>query len=256
MVINTKEHSDKRPAKQGAGEVIREPNKIGACTPYDFESKNLTAYGGLLPGSDYAGETRIPAIDRRDADGEAGHAGHVPVSVRAGHGVGGVRRLFPAASPALSGTGADVDGHPEGVASAAAMYLLAVSGSAASGRGAATAGSAAADAGTSVGSGPRPTGGGDAGHRHDRAHLVRPADGRAQELQPPEQGQEERPTDPDVYGGDAGGPQRRGAQRRSTHGRAERPASGKCVRGPAAAGTDHLCSRRLGLLLCGRGERL
>ncbi len=49
MVINTKEHSDKRPAQQGAGEVIREPNKIGACTPYDFESKNLTAYGGLLP---------------------------------------------------------------------------------------------------------------------------------------------------------------------------------------------------------------
>jgi len=49
MVINTKEHSDKRPAKQGAGEVIGEPNKIGASTPYDFEGKNLTAYGGLLP---------------------------------------------------------------------------------------------------------------------------------------------------------------------------------------------------------------
>src|SRR5258707_1524746 len=49
MVINTKEHSDKRPAQQGAGEVIREPNKIGACTAYGFESKNLTAYGGLLP---------------------------------------------------------------------------------------------------------------------------------------------------------------------------------------------------------------
>jgi hypothetical protein len=28
---------------------MREPNKIGASTPYDFESKNLTAYGGLLP---------------------------------------------------------------------------------------------------------------------------------------------------------------------------------------------------------------
>jgi len=48
-VINTKEHSDKEPAKQGAEEVIREPNKIGASTPYDFEGKNLTAYGGLLP---------------------------------------------------------------------------------------------------------------------------------------------------------------------------------------------------------------
>src|SRR6202022_1727980 len=29
--------------------VIPEPNKIGASTPYDFEARNLTAYGGLLP---------------------------------------------------------------------------------------------------------------------------------------------------------------------------------------------------------------
>jgi hypothetical protein len=48
-VINTREHSEKRPANQGPGEVIRDPNKIGASTPYDFEGKNLTAYGGLLP---------------------------------------------------------------------------------------------------------------------------------------------------------------------------------------------------------------
>ena len=46
---NKKQHSDKKPAKQGAEEVIAEPNRIGALTPYDFESKNLTAYGGLLP---------------------------------------------------------------------------------------------------------------------------------------------------------------------------------------------------------------
>src|ERR1022692_4758732 len=49
MVINRKEHSDKKPAKQGAEAVIPEPNKIGASTPYVFEAKNLTAYGGLLP---------------------------------------------------------------------------------------------------------------------------------------------------------------------------------------------------------------
>jgi hypothetical protein len=49
MVINKTEHNDKEPAKQGAGEVIGEPNRIGASTPYDFEAKNLTAYGGLLP---------------------------------------------------------------------------------------------------------------------------------------------------------------------------------------------------------------
>ena len=46
---NKREHSEKGPAKQGAQEVIAEPNKIGASTPYDFEAKNLTAYGGLLP---------------------------------------------------------------------------------------------------------------------------------------------------------------------------------------------------------------
>ncbi len=47
MVNNKKEHSDKKPATQGAEQVIAEPNKIGASTPYDFEAKNLTAYGGL-----------------------------------------------------------------------------------------------------------------------------------------------------------------------------------------------------------------
>src|SRR5271166_4308465 len=49
MVINKTEHSDSGPAKQGLGKDIGEPNKIGASTPYDFEGKNLTAYGGLLP---------------------------------------------------------------------------------------------------------------------------------------------------------------------------------------------------------------
>jgi hypothetical protein len=48
-VNNQREHSDKRSAEQGAADVIAEPNKIGASTPYDFEAKNLTAYGGLLP---------------------------------------------------------------------------------------------------------------------------------------------------------------------------------------------------------------
>src|SRR6267378_6044822 len=49
MVIDKKKHSDKNRAKQGVEEVIAEPNRIGAATPYDFEAKNLTAYGGLLP---------------------------------------------------------------------------------------------------------------------------------------------------------------------------------------------------------------
>jgi hypothetical protein len=48
-VNNKREHSVKEPATHGREEVIVEPNKIGASTRYDFEAKNLTAYGGLLP---------------------------------------------------------------------------------------------------------------------------------------------------------------------------------------------------------------
>ena len=36
-------------ARQGAQDVPPESNRIGAATPHDFEGKNPTAYGGLLP---------------------------------------------------------------------------------------------------------------------------------------------------------------------------------------------------------------
>ena len=49
MVTNRKEHTTKSPGKQGPDVVIPKPIKIGASTPYDFQSRNLTAYGGLLP---------------------------------------------------------------------------------------------------------------------------------------------------------------------------------------------------------------
>src|ERR1022692_1669382 len=49
MVTNRNKHNDKSPAKQGSGEAAPEPNKISASTPYDFNGKNLTPYGGLLP---------------------------------------------------------------------------------------------------------------------------------------------------------------------------------------------------------------
>jgi hypothetical protein len=47
--MNRKQHSDKKRGNQGVGPVSPEANKIGASTPFDFEAKNLTAYGGLLP---------------------------------------------------------------------------------------------------------------------------------------------------------------------------------------------------------------
>jgi hypothetical protein len=49
MVTNRTEHSGKTPVKQGSGGKHREPNRIGASTPFDFSGKNLTPYGGLLP---------------------------------------------------------------------------------------------------------------------------------------------------------------------------------------------------------------
>ena len=47
----THENQDTRPRRsaQGLAEPMAEANKITAATPFDFEGKNLTAYGGLLP---------------------------------------------------------------------------------------------------------------------------------------------------------------------------------------------------------------
>jgi hypothetical protein len=49
MVTDRKKDSRKTPGKQAPEETLSEPNKIGASTPYDFNGKNLTPYGGLLP---------------------------------------------------------------------------------------------------------------------------------------------------------------------------------------------------------------
>lgn len=49
MVTDRKKDSRKTRGKQGREEILSNPNKIGASTPYDFNGKNLTPYGGLLP---------------------------------------------------------------------------------------------------------------------------------------------------------------------------------------------------------------
>src|SRR5437667_8139848 len=49
MVTNRRKHSEKTPVKQGPEDIAPEPNTINASTPYDFDGKNLTPYGGLLP---------------------------------------------------------------------------------------------------------------------------------------------------------------------------------------------------------------
>ncbi len=49
MVNEQEQDSDRRTANQAVRDVIPEPYKINASTPYDFAGKNLTPYGGLLP---------------------------------------------------------------------------------------------------------------------------------------------------------------------------------------------------------------
>src|SRR5271154_6622746 len=49
MVNEQEQNSGRRRANQGVRDVIPEPNKINASTPYDFNGRNLTPYGGLLP---------------------------------------------------------------------------------------------------------------------------------------------------------------------------------------------------------------
>ena len=46
---NEKKHSGKTRSKQGPAAVTPEPNKIAGSTPFDFDGKNLTPYGGLFP---------------------------------------------------------------------------------------------------------------------------------------------------------------------------------------------------------------
>jgi hypothetical protein len=49
MVNEQEQDSDRKPANQGVRDVVPEPYRINASTPYDFSGKNLTPYGGLLP---------------------------------------------------------------------------------------------------------------------------------------------------------------------------------------------------------------
>jgi hypothetical protein len=48
-VNDKKKHNGKARANQGPQADITEPNKIAASTAFDFDGKNLTPYGGLLP---------------------------------------------------------------------------------------------------------------------------------------------------------------------------------------------------------------
>jgi hypothetical protein len=49
MVNRLQQDNGRKAANQGVRDVIPEPNKINGSTPFDFNGRNLTPYGGLLP---------------------------------------------------------------------------------------------------------------------------------------------------------------------------------------------------------------
>jgi hypothetical protein len=49
MVNEQQQDSARGPTNQGLCDVIPEPNEVNASTPHDFNGRNLTPYGGLLP---------------------------------------------------------------------------------------------------------------------------------------------------------------------------------------------------------------
>ena len=70
------------PVNQGLRDVIPEPNRIGASTPYDFEAKNLTAYGGLLPVASMLETSDIDSMQQviHVRNGKGGRDRLVPMS--------------------------------------------------------------------------------------------------------------------------------------------------------------------------------
>src|SRR5690348_13442537 len=101
MVNEQEQDSGRRSANQGVRDVIPEPNKINASTPYDFNGRNLTPLRRAAAGHHHAGEIGIPAAGGTDPDLEADSASHGLVPVRAGHRARPLHRLSAAEPVAL-----------------------------------------------------------------------------------------------------------------------------------------------------------
>jgi len=185
MVTGGNQHTRPTRSPQGSEGPIPEANKIGASTPFDFEGKNLTAYGGLLPVA-----TMVEKLGFQGVVGETLTVKRVTRAMSMYQFVlamvlaplyVGFSRLhhlrFLEREPMLVGILKVLRLPPQ----CTFWRFLAF---AAPGDRAAVVGSAAADAPAGVGSGPRATEGRDPGHRHHRAHAVWPADGSAPGLQP------------------------------------------------------------------------
>ena len=219
---NKTEHSDNRPVRQGTGEDIPEPNKIGASTPYDFAGKHLTAYGGLLPVATMLEKLRFQQLlegtltGKRVTRAMSMYPFVLAMVLAVYVGFSRLHHLrFLKREPMLTGILQVLRLPPQ-----CTFWRFLASLHLGIGRQLLEVQRRMRER---VWEAARATGGGDARHRHDGAHAVRPPDGRAQELQPEEQRQEELPTHPDVSIRDAGIHQRRTAQRGSAHRRAKSP---------------------------------
>jgi len=113
MVTDREKDSAKTPAKQGPEKISPEPNRIGASTPYDFEGKNLTPYGGLLPVITMLEKLGFQPLVEQTLTSKANSPRHESVPVRAGHRFRALHRLPPAKPTALHRSRPDSDWHPE-----------------------------------------------------------------------------------------------------------------------------------------------
>src|SRR5437764_1088973 len=128
MVTDRKQDSDKTPVKQGPEKIPSAPNRIGPATPYDFDGKNLTAYGGLLPVGTLLEKLGFQQLVEETLKVKRADQGHASVSIHSGNGAGLLRGLLAPAPPAVSPARAYANGNLGGAAATTAMHLLAVPG--------------------------------------------------------------------------------------------------------------------------------
>jgi hypothetical protein len=153
MVTDRREDSGKTPGKQGVEQRAPEPNEINASTPYDFNGKNLTPYGGLLPVITMLEKLGFESLVEGDTYIEADSPCHELVRIRAEHRTGLVHRLFTPEPVALHRARPDTDGHPQSRQTACPIHLLAIRERAASECGQTTSDGHAQDARKGLGGG-------------------------------------------------------------------------------------------------------
>jgi len=201
-VISENERSAKKPAKQGFAADAPKPIKINASTHYDFEGRNLTAYGGLLPVATMLEKLKFQQLVeetltvKRVTRAMPWYQFVLGMVLALYVGFSRLNHLqFLAREPMLMGILKVLSLPPQ-------CTVLAFLGFAPFVCRAAVARSAATDAAESMGSRQCKTDVGDFRHRYDRAHDLRKAAGGTERLQPEEQRQEKLSTDSDVCGGD------------------------------------------------------